>query len=70
MSFEKEEIVQVDVNNNKLEGKVIERYIQQTELDYQGSTLIADAFAENPVYLVELDNGEVEMVSEQSLEKK
>lgn len=70
MSFEKEEIVQVEVNSNKLEGKVLERYIQHAKLDYEGDTLIADASAENPVYLLELDNGKVEMVSEQSLQKK
>jgi len=70
MSFEKEEIVKVEVNNNKMEGKIIDRYIQKTELDYEGTALIADASEENPVYLVELDNDKVEMVSEQSLQKK
>ena len=70
MSFEKEEIVQVEVNNEKMEGKVIDRYIQKTELDYEGTALLADASEENPVYLVELDNGKVEMVSEGALEKK
>jgi len=70
MSYEKEEIVQVKVNNDKLEGKIIDRYIQKTELDYQGTALIADASEENPVYLVELDNGKVEMIAENALEKK
>lgn len=70
MSFEKEEIVQIEVNNNKLEGKIIDRYIQKTELDYEGTALIADASEENPVYLVELDNGKVEMIAENAIEKK
>ena len=69
MSFEKEEIVKVEVNNNKIEGKIIDRYIQKTELDYEGTALIADASEENPFYLVELDNGKVEMIAEGALEK-
>jgi len=69
MSFEKEEIVKVEVNNNTIEGKIIDRYIQKTELDYEGTALIADASEENPVYLVELDNGKVEMIAEGAIEK-
>jgi len=70
MSFEKKENVKVHANNRILEGRVVDRYIQKTELERAGSTLIADASEENPVYLVELDNGDVQMIAENALEKK
>jgi len=69
MSFEKKENVKVHANNRILEGRVVDRYIQKTELDYEGTALIADASEENPFYLVELDNGKVEMIAEGALEK-
>ncbi|HKL40374.1 MAG TPA: HVA1 family protein [Cryomorphaceae bacterium] len=67
MSFEKNEKVSVKTKTGEMSGTIKNRFIQTTELDYSGETLIADASEENPVYLVEFENGKTEMVNESTL---
>lgn len=68
MSFEKNDKVSVKTKTGEMSGTIKNRFIQTTELDYDGETLIADASEENPVYLVEFANGKTEMVNENSIE--
>ncbi|HKK39082.1 MAG TPA: HVA1 family protein [Cryomorphaceae bacterium] len=67
MSFEKNDKVSVKTKTGEMSGTIKNRFIQTTELDYSGETLIADASEENPVYLVEFDNGKSEMVNEHAI---
>jgi len=67
MSFEKNQKVSVKTSTGKMSGIVKNRFIQETELEYSGETMIADASEENPVYLVEFDNGKSMMVNEESI---
>ncbi|MGB6035245.1 MAG: HVA1 family protein [Cryomorphaceae bacterium] len=67
MSFEKNQKVEVTTSTGKMSGTVKNRFIQETELEYSGETMIADASEENPVYLVEFENGKSMMVNEESL---
>jgi len=68
MSYEKNQKVKVKDGQGGIDGIIKDRFIQTTELDYDGSTLIADASEENPVYLVELEGGEKKMVAEHGLQ--
>jgi hypothetical protein len=68
MSFEKNDQVSVKTKTGEMSGTIKNRFIQNTELEYDGETLIADASEENPVYLVEFANGKSEMVNEHAIE--
>jgi len=67
MSFEKNQKVKVNTSTGEMSGIVKNKFIQETELEYSGETMIADASEENPVYLVEFDNGKSMMVNEGSI---
>lgn len=67
MSFEKNDKVNVQTKTGEMSGTIKNRFIQNTELEYDGETLLADASEENPVYLVEFSNGKTEMVNEHAL---
>jgi hypothetical protein len=69
MSYEKNDKVIVQKQETEMRGIVKDRFIQETELEYKGSTLLADASEENPVYLIEFENGQQEMVAEPSMNK-
>lgn len=67
MNFEKNDKVTVRTQGNEMEGSIRDRFIQNTELEMEGKTLNAKATSENPVYLVEFENGKRELVSENAL---
>lgn len=67
MTYEKNDKVHVKTESGDLSGTILDRYIQETELELSGETLVAKATEENPVYLVELSNGDKKMINESSI---
>ncbi len=67
MTYQKNDKVQVETRHGKLTGKIQDRYIQDIELELNGQTLEAHATAENPVYLVEFEEGKSDLISQKSI---
>jgi hypothetical protein len=67
MAYEKNDKVSVQTRTGKMTGMVRDRFIQNTELEISKKTLKAEATSENPIYLVEFDNGDQELIAEHSI---